>query len=729
MSGNRGEVITLVTPETAAYGRLTAAAARAYAAGRGCAFRELNEAPAGLPPEWARFAALLEALEGGAAWALWLDADALVLNPSLRAESFAPGGGLFAGETGGSPDPGALLALPGGEAALKELAAQAPRLAGEGVTPAEALAAALAAGLPGLRALPPRTLVSGRRDYGFEDFALHLRGMGAEARRMYVRTLYSRVYEPGKPRKTVMHGGDMGDVVYSVPLFRALGASRVVLNPESPYRTKMNAAACGVLRPLLEAQGFEVEISPDRPGLEVDYYADIFREGASDMENNHLAVTNSEKIIPGLDVSGRYLDAPPKRVADVIVSRSARYRNPDFDWLYLLDGLPDEVGAAFVGLKSEYEAFRKATALGDRVFYYPTADLRELASVIAGCRVFIGNQSSPYAVAEGLKVNRIQETCRYTPNCRAQSGNGVDVESREHLYGAKLKLFDWLGLEADLPRPPRRALLFTTCYISNGEELRRVTDWLDYYLPRLERLGVGNVLLADDGSPREWLAALKRARPELEVSGARPLPSGGGRCEIPGSIARAPLSLVTFPERLGRRGRDVFPGWWRSYSFGAAAAQALNFEKFVFVETDAYIYSDRLFNWTANAASGFNSLYSRRLGAREPSLQTCARSEFHRASRFFLSPDLGGAFWAGGGLPPERYLPEHVLPFTNSLEAAGRFLADRYGEDAFPDIPEGADACFNLTDISLGLPRLRGERKLRAHRRILGGAAAAAAAV
>jgi ADP-heptose:LPS heptosyltransferase len=43
----------------------------------------------------------------------------------------------------------------------------------------------------------------------------------------------------------------------------------------------------------------------------------------------------------------------------------------------------------------------------------PTPTLLDVARVIAGCKLFVGNQSSPRAIAEGLKIPVVVEKGRH----------------------------------------------------------------------------------------------------------------------------------------------------------------------------------------------------------------------------------------------------------------------------------------------------------------------------
>jgi len=108
-----------------------------------------------------------------------------------------------------------------------------------------------------------------------------------------------------------------------------------------------------------------------------------------------------------------WLEIPdPKRVAPVVISRSDRYKNYKFPWKTLWKKYRQK--AVFVGLRYEWKLFCKR--VDDEVPFYPTNNFLEVGQVIAGSQLFIGNQSAPYAVAEGMKHNTIQETSPRIPS-------------------------------------------------------------------------------------------------------------------------------------------------------------------------------------------------------------------------------------------------------------------------------------------------------------------------
>jgi ubiquinone/menaquinone biosynthesis C-methylase UbiE len=112
----------------------------------------------------------------------------------------------------------------------------------------------------------------------------------------------------------------------------------------------------------------------------------------------------------------------PKLLPDypVLIHRSARWRNSSFPW----DAVMKRHGhqAIFVGLEDEYEEFVKTWG---NVPYRPTNNFLELARLIAGCKLYIGNQSLPYAICEGLKQTSVLEVWPEGPNCLFHRKNAV----------------------------------------------------------------------------------------------------------------------------------------------------------------------------------------------------------------------------------------------------------------------------------------------------------------
>jgi hypothetical protein len=56
-----------------------------------------------------------------------------------------------------------------------------------------------------------------------------------------------------------------------------------------------------------------------------------------------------------------------------------------------------------------------------------------MAQIISSCKLFIGNQSSSYAIAEQLKVPRLLEVFNQCPNVIPIGGEGYGYYTTENL--------------------------------------------------------------------------------------------------------------------------------------------------------------------------------------------------------------------------------------------------------------------------------------------------------
>jgi hypothetical protein len=218
---------------------------------------------------------------------------------------------------------------------------------------------------------------------------------------------------------TFKHSGTLGDLIYSLPAAQALGGGTYYLRLKGGYWwTHLFGDPVLATRDLLEAQPYidAVEAWGGRP---VDYDFDDYREfhSRNACRPKLLTITEVHAMVVGANLPAAprpWLTAPPLRVPgyDVIVHCTPRYRSPYFDWRAVMDAYRSR--ALFIGLPGEHEAFESANG---KVEYYRPVDLYEIARLVAGCELFVGNQSSPYAIAEGLQKQAILEVSPEDPNC------------------------------------------------------------------------------------------------------------------------------------------------------------------------------------------------------------------------------------------------------------------------------------------------------------------------
>jgi hypothetical protein len=121
--------------------------------------------------------------------------------------------------------------------------------------------------------------------------------------------------------------------------------------------------------------------------------------------------------------------ADPRGDGRVICHRSPRYHNSYFRW----DLIGKALGKRILIVGAPEEAVELRKELGFEAEYLPTKDYLELARLLASADLFIGNQSSPMALALGLGAPVIQETCLWVCDCLLPRDNA------EYCYDGEVK--------------------------------------------------------------------------------------------------------------------------------------------------------------------------------------------------------------------------------------------------------------------------------------------------
>jgi hypothetical protein len=207
------------------------------------------------------------------------------------------------------------------------------------------------------------------------------------------------------------HSGDLGDVLYALPAIREMGGGTLYLESR-PWTARMTPARVNVLRPLLEAQFYIDKVFHGEPPADAVNFS-TFRNGGL-IYGVNLAELQAKWVKVDPDFTPWLVASQsPKSRSRIVCHRSPRYHNPYFRW----DLVGKHFGDAllFVGMPDEVAALRRET--GVEAEHVVTRDYAELAEIIEGAHLFIGNQSSPMALAIGLGKTCVQETCLWTPDC------------------------------------------------------------------------------------------------------------------------------------------------------------------------------------------------------------------------------------------------------------------------------------------------------------------------
>ncbi len=214
------------------------------------------------------------------------------------------------------------------------------------------------------------------------------------------------------------HSGDIGDIIYSMPVMRYLGGGTLFLN-ESMMGKKLDGSNSGLtmdliamLTPLLEAQPYikKVEIFDKKynPIINIDKFRERWSISGSENLCNKILYAFST---PYKEIESPWINCEAKQVAEIVFARSNRYRSEKTTYKNILG---KNKSAIFVGLPCEHKDFIQNFGY---VPYYPVKNFLEMAEVIKGCNTFVGNQSGPLSLAVAMHKPFIQEADPFHNHC------------------------------------------------------------------------------------------------------------------------------------------------------------------------------------------------------------------------------------------------------------------------------------------------------------------------
>jgi len=232
------------------------------------------------------------------------------------------------------------------------------------------------------------------------------------------------------------HSGNTGDIIYSLNAIRkacqdneSLGVLYLHLN--QPLRHIMAGHPLGnvmlneymfkMLKPLLLSCDFIVDVMPYN-GQKIDYDLDKFRNIALNLNAGDIKKWYYYAY-PELtfDIEGPIFSSEKPKEDFLLINRTNRYQNNQIDYSYLNDY---KIKQMFAGTKDEFEVMKKTLP---KLEYLKVNNFFELKNWIAASKVFIGNQSMCFAIAEQLQTERILEVYFGCPNVIPAGGEFYDV--------------------------------------------------------------------------------------------------------------------------------------------------------------------------------------------------------------------------------------------------------------------------------------------------------------
>lgn len=192
--------------------------------------------------------------------------------------------------------------------------------------------------------------------------------------------------------------GDQGDLISCGPLCRALGKVTVYADNNPICKPILQPSRFNAIKPLMEAMEW-VKSFEQYAGQELTHNVANWRDGGVPFGETLATLHANWAGVPiTLDP---WISVPPNPSFKdaIVIARSTRHQNPYFPWIDLIDHFKDVV---FIGLPEEHIQLQNET--GRKFQYAPTKTLLEVAEILAGAKLFIGNQSSPLNVAIGLGI-------------------------------------------------------------------------------------------------------------------------------------------------------------------------------------------------------------------------------------------------------------------------------------------------------------------------------------
>jgi hypothetical protein len=229
------------------------------------------------------------------------------------------------------------------------------------------------------------------------------------------------------------HGCFAGDLIYALAGIKTICESsdhkaviyqwlnqqgRLYEGAEHPYGSSMmNKYAFDMLKPLIESQDY-VESFNEWKGEKVMVDMDMIRQVKNHMPYGNivtwLAMVFAE-MRPKYWEPWITLNHPAmynKALEGMIlINRTSRYHGQWIDYFFLKEY---QERLMFIGMPEEHKQF--CMEWGFTIPHYVVNDFLELAIALKSCKLFIGNQSMCFAIAEAMKVPRILEICDFAPN-------------------------------------------------------------------------------------------------------------------------------------------------------------------------------------------------------------------------------------------------------------------------------------------------------------------------
>ena len=246
-----------------------------------------------------------------------------------------------------------------------------------------------------------------------------------------------------------LHSGHLGDIINSLPLIKEVAKSKkcklfIEANKPLPYHLQGQNLPFGKyyltefsikkMIPLLSKQTYieKVDIFNNQ---NIDVNLNLFREMAINFNIDsvrwyfHLTGIHAELDKPYLiNIDGHEIKEK------IVIIRTKKRRN----YLINYNFLENYNDVLFLGLIDEYKALKKEIP---NLEFFDCKDFLEMAQIINSSKIFIGNLSFGFTLAEALKKPRLLESGPDFPLVYPNGKNAYDFYFQDHFEKYFKKLY------------------------------------------------------------------------------------------------------------------------------------------------------------------------------------------------------------------------------------------------------------------------------------------------
>lgn len=231
---------------------------------------------------------------------------------------------------------------------------------------------------------------------------------------------------------TFLHSGARGDIIYSLPTIKMLDGGTLYIQTTGEFC--VGEAATGItefdvvnFKDLLIKNSYIDDVKTWN-GEPIRYDLNDFRTKGGDFFNTHLAKVHLKAFGQHFNLSNPWLEEDKysrNHLSDIIVCHSLRYPGKIQNWEVLKEY---EEKITFVGFENEHNKFCKDNNLNLK--FHKVSSFLEIAEILLASKLFIGNQSFIYAIAEAFKIPRVLSVYNPAPNC-GPTFNAYDFLNKE----------------------------------------------------------------------------------------------------------------------------------------------------------------------------------------------------------------------------------------------------------------------------------------------------------